>query len=218
MFQLDLSATCMESPDFGAGVQDSFCFIGFDPGRMLDTEEKLVDTTSSTTTPSRSIRRRLQDDIFQPYNFTAANSEQLPPDYTPVVIYSIYFEELDTNNNIIQSERRPVVFQSGSTFSYTSISDGDPSVVVGSMHMVLAGRNSASDLVLNVFKITYTNDCGIPTIENGDTIGWVVFENLLPASEETCPSWIGQTFLQPNEFEVYKDHQAHDGHAHCSFC
>jgi hypothetical protein len=76
---------------------------------------------------------------------------------------------------------RGIDFVSGDTFNYTSISATSRGVVPGGMNMVLRGVNANGDPVRNVFTITYTNDCGVPTFTEGDAIGWVVF-----VSESVC--------------------------------
>lgn len=53
--------------------------------------------------------------------------------------------------------------------------------------MVLRGVNARGEPIRNVFTITYTNECGVPTFQKGEAIGWVVFEDFEPASVETCP-------------------------------
>jgi len=110
-------------------------------------------------------------------------------DVEPVSIYSIQFLEVDTEFKIINQDSAYVTgidFKSGDVFNYTSISAQDANVIPGGMNMILRGVNAANEPVKNVFTITYTNDCGIQTFEEGDAIGWVVFENSEPASEETC--------------------------------
>ncbi len=99
-------------------------------------------------------------------------------DVTPVVIYSIQFLEVDTSFNVINQDSayvRGIDFVSGDVFNYTSISATSRGAVPGGMNMVLRGVNAEGDPVRNVFTITYTNECGVPTFEEGDAIGWVVF-------------------------------------------
>ena len=101
-------------------------------------------------------------------------------DVVPVSIYSIQFLEVDTSFNVINQDSsyvRGIDFENGAVFNYTSISakQGQECVVPGGMNMVLRGVTAAGEPVRNVFTITYTNDCGIQTFEEGDAIGWVVF-------------------------------------------
>lgn len=204
-FRLDLSAVCPQLPPpfppndvFGAGIQNYYRAISYEPTGMVDTEEELMDsTTSSTTAPSRSFRRRMQDGIFHPYNSTVANSEALPPtevgfvsinncvgeDLTPIVIDSIQIIEFDLSMTPLQLDSNyiDVNFHNGDVFSYTSFSEQNqnPYLLIESISMVLHGRNAAGGAIRNGFTVTYTNDCGIPTFQDGDAIGWVVFVSSL---------------------------------------
>lgn len=103
-------------------------------------------------------------------------------DVVPVSIYSIQFLEVDSKFNVINQDSsyvRGIDFENGAVFNYTSILSKPLAqtmgVVPGGMNMVLRGVTAAGEPVRNVFTITYTNDCGIQTFEEGDAIGWVVF-------------------------------------------
>ena len=103
-------------------------------------------------------------------------------DVVPVSIYSIQFLEVDSKFNVINQDSsyvRGIDFENGAVFNYTSILAKPLAqtmgVVPGGMNMVLRGVTAAGEPVRNVFTITYTNDCGIQTFEEGDAIGWVVF-------------------------------------------
>ncbi|KAL3775256.1 hypothetical protein ACHAW5_006014 [Stephanodiscus triporus] len=111
-------------------------------------------------------------------------------DTVPVAVYSIQFLEVDPDFNVINQDSsyvRDIDFVDGTVFTYASIIETS-TTIPGGMNMVLRGVNAAGDPVRNVFTITYTNDCGVPTFEVGDSIGWVIFEDFVPASEETCPT------------------------------
>ena len=106
-------------------------------------------------------------------------------DTQPVSIYSIQFIEVDSSFNVINQDSsyvRDIDFVSGDVFNYTSIGANNLGVVPGGLNMVLRGVNDAGEPVRNVFTITYTNDCGVPTFENGDAIGWVVFVSYIYSS------------------------------------
>jgi hypothetical protein len=47
--------------------------------------------------------------------------------------------------------------------------------IPGGISMVLRGRNAAGERVRNTFTITFTNECGVPTFEEGEAIRWVIF-------------------------------------------
>ena len=106
-------------------------------------------------------------------------------DVVPVSIYSIQFLEVDSKFNVINQDSsyvRGIDFENGAVFNYTSILSKplaqSMGVVPGGMNMVLRGVTAAGEPVRNVFTITYTNDCGIQTFEEGDAIGWVVFVSI----------------------------------------
>jgi hypothetical protein len=111
-------------------------------------------------------------------------------DVVPVAVYSIQFLEVDTDFNVINQDSayvRDIDFVDGTIFNYTSIvakvddngEMGGEGRMPGGMNLVLRGVNAAGDPVRNVFTITYANDCGVPTFEDGDAIGWVVFVSFL---------------------------------------
>lgn len=109
-------------------------------------------------------------------------------DPEPVVIDSIQFFELDPDFNVINQDPsyvRDVEFVDGDVLNYTSISSlittsgKENYSVPGGINMVLRGYNAAGERVRNVFTITFTNECGVPTFEAGDEIGWVVFVSMV---------------------------------------
>lgn len=131
-------------------------------------------------------------------NFTTSSLTTDTSDSVPVSIYSIQFLEVDTYFNVINQDSsnvRGIDFVNGDVFNYTSISAKRPGVIPGGMNMVLRGVNAAGDPVRNVFTITYTNDCGVQTFQDGDAIGWVVFVSLESAfnhimcTELECSFW-----------------------------
>ena len=179
-FKLDLSAVCPDLPPpfppndvFGGGVKDYTCTIGPEP---VPAEKDNIenDRTRSAVPFSEDVRKLQQDDFIIP--------EIIDPE--PVVIDSIQFFEVDTEFNVINQDPsyvRDVEFKNGDMFNYTSISDmfttsgKENYSVPGGINMVLRGYNAEGERVRNVFTITFTNECGVPTFEAGDAIGWVVF-------------------------------------------
>ncbi len=110
-------------------------------------------------------------------------------DVTPVIIYSIQFIEVDTSFNVINQDLayiRGIDFVSGDVFNYTSGSSTNRGVVLGGMNLVLLGVNAEGDPVRNVFTITYTNECGVPTFQEGDAIGWVIFVSVFQLFNSEC--------------------------------
>ena len=95
----------------------------------------------------------------------------------PVSIYSVQFLELDPAFNVLNQDSkyvRGVDFASGDRFSYDSVTASQDDAVPGGMNMVLRGLDAAGRPVRNVFTITYTNECGVPTFHEGEAIGWVL--------------------------------------------
>ena len=183
-FKLDLSATCPDLPPpfppndvFGAGVKDYTCTIGPEP----------VPDKKSVGNKPRSVPFS-QEDVRQLVDGTTREMDDfdIPQiiDPEPVVIDSIQFFEVDPDFNVINQDPsyvRDVKFVDGDIFNYTSISDlvptsrSETNLVPGGINMVLRGYNAAGERVRNVFTITFTNECGVPTFDVDDEIGWVIF-------------------------------------------
>eukprot|EP00804_Cyclotella_cryptica_P014568 CCRYP_004850-RA/>CCRYP_004850-RA protein AED:0.09 eAED:0.09 QI:461/1/1/1/1/0.83/6/1001/334 len=204
-FKLDLSATCPPNPPpfppndvFGPGVSDYTCAISPEPS---STKEKLND---------EQVRRLFSDEPMENDDNNANVDDIVMPtiiDPEPVVIDSIQFFESDIDFNVINQDPayvRGISFVNGDIFNYTSISDlittssKDTNKIPGGISMVLRGRNAAGERVRNIFSIRFTNECGIPTFEVGEAIGWVIFESLVPASKETCRSVQGSVVPTPS--------------------
>lgn len=113
-------------------------------------------------------------------------------DLTPVVVESISILELDQSNNVIVEERIEGNLLDGDTFSYTSVLDNTGSITISeqiprALQMNLNGRNLEGVILLNVFIITYSNECGfVPVIQDGHSAGWVIF---VSASEDCRDVW-----------------------------
>jgi hypothetical protein len=184
-FKLALSATCPSLPPpfppndvFGAGVNDYTCSIGPEP--IPDEDSKQAAVVGEDVR-----RRRLQEEEARQIEFgqVSPSDDWIVPeiiDPEPVVIDSIQFLEVDTLFNVINQDPayvRGQNFVNGDIFNYTSISDtawARNEKFPGGINMVLRGKNAAGERVRNVFTVTYTNECGVPTFDVGDAIGWVV--------------------------------------------
>eukprot|EP01082_Thalassiosira_pseudonana_P011006 g10492.t1 g10492 contig4:1971782-1973131(-) len=196
-FKLALSATCPSLPPpfppndvFGAGVNDYTCSIGPEP--IPDEDSKQAAVVGEDVR-----RRRLQEEEARQIEFgqVSPSDDWIVPeiiDPEPVVIDSIQFLEVDTLFNVINQDPayvRGQNFVNGDIFNYTSISDtawARNEKFPGGINMVLRGKNAAGERVRNVFTVTYTNECGVPTFDVGDAIGWVVIDSFIPASDESC--------------------------------
>ena len=202
-FRLYLSSPCPALPPpfppndvFGAGVRDYTCNVGPEPkpksslssvegeggggggGRGRGRNNRELQTTNITDYfPEYSV-----DDLewsSQEYSASQIEEASMTPtlDTVPVAVYSIQFLEVDPDFNVINQDSsyvRDIDFVDGTVFTYASIIETS-TTIPGGMNRVLRGVNAAGDPVRNVFTITYTNDCGVPTFEVGDSIGWVIF-------------------------------------------
>ena len=231
-FKLDLSATCPDLPPpfppndvFGAGVKDYTCTIGPEP---VPAEKRVAGEPRNALpfTSEEEVRNLLDESLG--FNDNPRTDDFVIPeiiDPEPVVIDSIQFFEVDPDFNVINQDPtyvRDVEFVDGDMFNYTSISDlmtassdKENYSIPGGINMVLRGYNAAGERVRNVFTITFTNECDVPTFEAGDEIGWVLFvsimltkhasmmvivfpsytdvstlyqDSFVPASDETCRS------------------------------
>ena len=97
----------------------------------------------------------------------------------PVVVDSISILELDQSNSVLVEERIGGAFVSGDSFSYSSIINTDVTSVQEipkALQLNLSGRNEDGVILINVFVITFTNECGVtPVIQLGESAGWVTF-------------------------------------------
>jgi hypothetical protein len=101
------------------------------------------------------------------------------------VVNSIQFIEVDTNFNVLHTSLvKDIELISGDSFRYTTMQQENK--IAGGISIILRGRNAVGDESENVFTVTYTNECGVPTFQGGEKIGWVSVENLIPASASSC--------------------------------
>jgi hypothetical protein len=144
-------------------------------------------TRGAFVTVQEQVRGLLRDGTMGNDNDDANIDDFLPPniiDPEPVVIDSIQFLETNTNLEVINQDPsyvRDVKFVNGDVFNYTSISDRitdlswQKNKIPGGISMVLRGYNMAGERVRNTFTIRFTNECGVPTFQEGEAIGWVIF-------------------------------------------
>ena len=101
-------------------------------------------------------------------------------DLEPVRLLNVDILELDQNNNVLTQERIDGGFVSGDTIVYTSILGRDVDLAVEQIprafQMNLNGVNADGVALINVFVITFTNECGLlPVLDPGESAGWAVF-------------------------------------------
>lgn len=102
----------------------------------------------------------------------------------PIVVESISVLELDQSNSVLVEERVDGNLVDGDTFTYDSVLNNPDFItsvqnIPRALQMNINGRNAEGVILLNVFIITYNNECGIvPVIQDGHSAGWVVFVRL----------------------------------------
>jgi len=114
----------------------------------------------------------------------------------PVLIDSISVIELDQFNNVIVEERIKGDFLNGDSFSYSSIlNNPDDDITISSrqipraLQLNLNGKNKEGIMLLNVFVLQFSNECGVyPIIQNGDSVGWSIFSQMTGPMLEFCPT------------------------------
>jgi hypothetical protein len=109
-------------------------------------------------------------------------------DLVPVLITHVDVLELDQSNNVLVQSRIDGDFLSGETFSYTSILNNTEEIdsteeIPRALQMNLNAKNEAGVTLINVFVITFSNQCGaVPVFESTSSVqsaGWAVFVSLV---------------------------------------
>eukprot|EP00533_Pseudo-nitzschia_delicatissima_P002588 CAMPEP_0116110658 /NCGR_PEP_ID=MMETSP0327-20121206/18027_1 /TAXON_ID=44447 /ORGANISM="Pseudo-nitzschia delicatissima, Strain B596" /LENGTH=280 /DNA_ID=CAMNT_0003603833 /DNA_START=249 /DNA_END=1088 /DNA_ORIENTATION=+ len=110
----------------------------------------------------------------------------------PISIDSVSVLELDQSNNVLVEERIGDGFNDGDSFSYQSIINRDVTTIQNipkALQLNLSGRNEDGVMLMNVFVITFTNECGVtPVLEVGESAGWVRFAEMSGPIPKFCPT------------------------------
>eukprot|EP00956_Cyclotella_meneghiniana_P005579 scaffold7169_cov76-Cyclotella_meneghiniana.AAC.11 len=93
------------------------------------------------------------------------------PDFELPVYTTIHIEEYD---------------ETGTKLSYTSYYEENPNSILGGMAVTLTGLNTMNEEITNAFALSYTNECGVPTFQVGDVVGWLVVDSLTPSWHGGC--------------------------------
>jgi hypothetical protein len=130
----------------------------------LTCADTTITNSSATAQPSCTIRGDGREDV----------------DEVPVQIQTIQIVELDQNFRGVAQVIERNAFTDGSTLTYVSIIDQPTAINTTSLprgiQVVMTGRNANNQTLLNVFVVTFTNDCAVyPAIEEAASIGWAVF-------------------------------------------
>jgi hypothetical protein len=102
-------------------------------------------------------------------------------DFIPVAVESIDIFELNRNLQISVQENIAGSFGDGDSFTYVSIAAlpgqiTDPDDIPKAIQLNIIGVNRFDQPLINVYIITFTNDCGFhPALVNGQSAGWTVF-------------------------------------------
>jgi hypothetical protein len=105
-------------------------------------------------------------------------------DLVPVSVQSIDILELNQNLQILVQENIAGSFKDGDSFSYVSIAAlpgeiTDPDNIPRAIQINLIGVNQLDEPIINIFIITFTNDCGVyPVLYDGQSAGWVRFVSI----------------------------------------
>eukprot|EP00956_Cyclotella_meneghiniana_P033499 scaffold96598_cov22-Cyclotella_meneghiniana.AAC.1 len=75
----------------------------------------------------------------------------------------------------------------------------DPDIVLAGMHInVIAEDETLGTRIKNQIDISFTNECGVPSFNVGDSIGWVEIYSLVPPSNGGC----GYPSLSPSVLPI----------------
>lgn len=178
LFKLDLdTGTCPQiypaSELFGEGIKDYTCRISLSPNSSSSEVGSAGEGGGAVETIIEASTR----------GFRTPNKP---------VVNSIQFIEVDTKFNVLHSTLlMGLELSQGDSFRYTTIKTDE---IVGGISVILRGKNGEGYNNENVFTLTYTNECGVPTFRGGEKIGWVHVENFIPASTTTCGHAPSATF------------------------
>ena len=99
------------------------------------------------------------------------------PDFELPVYTTIHIEEYDETGTKVKEFLDSYV-TNGDTFSYTSYYEENPNSILGGMAVTLTGLNTMNEEITNAFVLSYTSECGVPTFQVGDAVGWLVVVSL----------------------------------------
>jgi hypothetical protein len=99
----------------------------------------------------------------------------------PEEVQSIDILELGQDLRVLVQENLEGSFADGDTFSYTSITSTPGNIVSSveiprALQLNIVGVNANDEPIINVYIITFTNDCGAyPVLQEGQSAGWTRF-------------------------------------------
>lgn len=114
-------------------------------------------------------------------------------DLIPVAVQTIDILELNQNLLVRSQETIDGNFGDGDTFQYASYVGvpgqvNEPADLPRAIQLNIIGTNAADEQIINVFIITFSNNCGTyPVLSEGMYAGWTRFSDLGPPDREYCP-------------------------------
>jgi hypothetical protein len=102
----------------------------------------------------------------------------------PVSVQSIDILELGQDLRVLVQETLEGNFVNGDSFRYESISNvqgeiTSPVEIPRAIQLNIVGVNVNDESIINVFIVTFTNDCGTyPVLVDGQSIGWTFFVSI----------------------------------------
>jgi len=113
-------------------------------------------------------------------------------DFVPVYVEDIDVLELGQNLRVEAQTDIEGILYDGDKFTYTSIVADpdnimDPEQIPRALQINIFGINAQGGRIINVFIVTFTNDCGsYPLFQEGQSAGWIRFTDISPGSPELC--------------------------------
>lgn len=206
---LDLSNTCDDNTiSSNVGISQTDCTIesGDDFAFLAKADgSSSVDDIIATVPWIKDIKRAAK--IQARAKIEAKQNKKRPPqrnlqgDSVPVIITSVQFIEIDAAGELLSNSQACNVNSciDGSTFSISSVTsqlepgvpiEDQPGRVPETAVLFMIGLNDQNEEVRGRFVWRYTNSCAqdATTIEDGDLIGFPVFDNVENQVAEFCPT------------------------------
>uniref|UniRef100_A0A7S4AJR4 Uncharacterized protein n=1 Tax=Pseudo-nitzschia australis TaxID=44445 RepID=A0A7S4AJR4_9STRA len=110
----------------------------------------------------------------------------------PVVVDSVSILELDQVNNVIVEKRIDGELFDGDSYLYSSVINNledatSVKQIPKALQLNLSARNEHGVTLMNVFIVTFTNECGVlPVFQIGESVGWAVFSQVSDPMSGFC--------------------------------
>jgi hypothetical protein len=97
----------------------------------------------------------------------------------PVSVQEIDILELGQDLSVLVQENLEGNFVDGDSFRYESLTNAPGGDIPRAIQINIVGVNGLDQSIINVFLITFTNDCDTyPVLVDGQSIGWVFFVSI----------------------------------------